>query len=168
MKNKSIIIIISVILLLAILFFIFKFVLLPKIQHENTLKDPTILCLTLDVAHGCSNENYNEEELEKYLKSEVLKMISLKDAEEIVSEKIQAVTKERAKENYDSESPTVKKELENQKKYCEEYKNESEIRAKKEGHEIRDFSCRGSSGLDYLVYLDKVLLVIQKIKHEQQ
>ena len=86
MKNKSIIIIISVILLLAILFFIFKFVLLPKIQHENALKDPIILCLTLDVAHGCSNENYNEEELERYLKNEVLTMISLEEAEKLVLE----------------------------------------------------------------------------------
>jgi len=39
---------------------------LPYIRHESMLKtDTDLLCLTLSVAHGCSNENYNEEELKK-------------------------------------------------------------------------------------------------------
>lgn len=165
-KKKNIIFVVSIGLFLAILFFFFKFILLPKIQYENTLKDPIILCLTLDVAHGCRNENYNEEELERYLKDDVLTIISLEEAEEVVINKKQMVIKERSVKNYDSESLEARRELENKKEQCEEYRKKSEDKAKEEGYISGDFSCSGSSGLDYISYLDKVLSVIQKIKND--
>ena len=58
---------------------------LPYLRHETMLKtDVDIVCLTLGVAHGCENEYYNEEELEKYLKEDVLTKISLLEMEYIV------------------------------------------------------------------------------------
>jgi hypothetical protein len=84
MKKKALISV-GIILIIAggIIFYISQ-VLLPQIRYENLLKDPDILCLTLKVSHGCSSENYNNEELERWLKEDVLTKISIEEVEEVV------------------------------------------------------------------------------------
>ena len=72
---------------------------LPYLRHENMLKtNPDLMCLTLSISHGCHSEDYNEKELEKYLKEKVLTLISIDEAEEIVKKTKESIIQERKKD----------------------------------------------------------------------
>ncbi len=164
-KNKIIIFIIISLIVAAIvigagLTYIVK-IGLSYIRHESMLKtDTNLLCLTLSVAHGCSNENYNDEELEKYLKEKVLTKISLEEAEEIVLE-----AKNNIPEEYRGTTKgDVKKEINKEKKdFCEKYyKNQDLDRCY---IEKKDMSSRATpSRRDY--HLSRILSIIQEFKQE--
>ncbi len=164
-KNKIIIFIVSFLIIISLiigvgLIFIVK-VGLPYIRHENMLKtDTDLLCLTLSVAHGCSNENYNEEELEKYLKEDVLTKISLEEAEEIIlkaKNNIPAEYRETTREEAEKEINEKKKEI--CKKY---YKNQNLDKCYRENKSMTFFAT--PSRRDY--FLSRILLIIQKLKQE--